>query len=134
MCSTKEPKIRRLRGPTVKCGLAATVATRWSWSVTRISLGSEVPTTITVIPTTFTIPSSRVRVRSVAVDPSSERALGRRPVRLKDIAERAGVSIKTASNALNGLPHVRESTRERVLALADELGYRPNLSARGLKK
>jgi DNA-binding LacI/PurR family transcriptional regulator len=69
----------------------------------------------------------------VAVDSSRQKAQGRRTVRLKDIAERAGVSIKTASNALNGLPHVRESTRERVLALADELGYRPNLSARGLK-
>lgn len=58
---------------------------------------------------------------------------GRQAVRLKDIAERAGVSIKTASNALNGLPHVRASTRERVSRIADELGYRPNLSARGLK-
>lgn len=54
-------------------------------------------------------------------------------VRLKDVAERAGVSIKTASNVVNNHPHVKASTRERVERAIAELRYRPNLSARQLK-
>lgn len=53
--------------------------------------------------------------------------------RLRDVAERAGVSVKTASNVLNGHPHVRASTRARVETAMAELRYRPNLSARNLK-
>ena len=53
--------------------------------------------------------------------------------RLRDVAERAGVSVKTASNVLNHHPHVKASTRERVEAAMAELHYRPNLSARSLK-
>jgi DNA-binding LacI/PurR family transcriptional regulator len=49
------------------------------------------------------------------------------------VAERAGVSIKTASNVLNNRPYVKASTRERVEAAMAELRYRPNLSARSLK-
>lgn len=54
-------------------------------------------------------------------------------VRLKDVAERAGVSIKTASNVINDHPHIKASTRERVERAIRELRYRPNLSARQLK-
>lgn len=54
-------------------------------------------------------------------------------VRLKDVAERAGVSVKTASNVLNDYPHIRPSTREKVERAIRELGYRPNLAARQLK-
>lgn len=53
--------------------------------------------------------------------------------RLRDVAERAGVSVKTASNVLNKHPHVKASTRARVEAAMVELRYRPNLSARNLK-
>ena len=53
---------------------------------------------------------------------------------LKDVAERAGVSIKTVSNVVNGHPHVTAATRERVSTAIDELGYRPNLSARYLRQ
>jgi len=53
--------------------------------------------------------------------------------RLRDVAERAGVSVKTASNVLNHHPHVKASTRARVEAAMAELHYRPNLSARSLK-
>ncbi len=52
---------------------------------------------------------------------------------LRDVAERAGVSIKTASNVINNYKHVRPATREKVEAAIAELGYRPNLSARQLK-
>ena len=34
--------------------------------------------------------------------------------RLRDVAERAGVSVKTASNVLNNYPHIKASTRARV--------------------
>ncbi len=54
-------------------------------------------------------------------------------VTLHDVARVAGVSIKTVSNVINDYPHIRVSTRERVLSAIDELGYQPNLSARGLR-
>ena len=49
-----------------------------------------------------------------------------------DVAERAGVSIKTVSRVVNNEPNVRESTRERVALAIDELNYRPDRSARTL--
>jgi LacI family transcriptional regulator len=53
-------------------------------------------------------------------------------VTLEHIARRAGVSPITASRALRSSPVVAQATRERVLAAAAELGYVPNLLARGL--
>ena len=55
------------------------------------------------------------------------------PTRLKDVAERAGVSVKTASNVVNDHPHVSPGTRARVEAAIRDLRYRPNESARQLK-
>ncbi len=52
---------------------------------------------------------------------------------LKDVAAAAGVSVKTASNVVNGYQFVSDDTRERVLAAIAELDYRPNLSARRLR-
>jgi len=49
-----------------------------------------------------------------------------------DVSQQAGVSIATVSRVLNGHPNVREQTRARVLAIMDELGYTPNIFARGL--
>lgn len=54
--------------------------------------------------------------------------------RLRDVAEHAGVSIKTVSNVVNGAPHVRPALRARVQAAIEELGYRPNLTARQLRR
>ncbi len=54
-------------------------------------------------------------------------------VRLRDVADRAGVSVKTVSNVVNGYVHVAPETRARVQAVLDETGYRPNLSARQLR-
>lgn len=54
--------------------------------------------------------------------------------RLKDVAARAGVSVKTVSNVVNGYEHVRPDTRARVEQAIAELNYRPNLSARNLRK
>jgi len=54
---------------------------------------------------------------------------------LADVSRHAGVSIATASRVLNGSTHpVSEGTRGRVLAAADELGYRPSELARALVK
>lgn len=52
---------------------------------------------------------------------------------LLDVASRAGVSMKTVSNVVNGAGHVAESTRTRVQQAIDELEYRPNLAARALR-
>lgn len=54
--------------------------------------------------------------------------------RLKDVADRAGVSVKTVSNVVNGYAHVSPAMRARVQAAIEELGYRPNLSARSLRR
>ncbi|WP_343225429.1 LacI family DNA-binding transcriptional regulator [Lysobacter enzymogenes] len=60
---------------------------------------------------------------------------GNRPVmrvRIEDVAEVAGVSMKTVSRVLNQEPNVSEETRKRVEAAARKLQYRPNPSARSL--
>jgi DNA-binding LacI/PurR family transcriptional regulator len=54
-------------------------------------------------------------------------------VRLRDVAARAGVSVKTVSNVVNGYRHVSPEMRTRVQAVLDEMGYRPNLAARNLR-
>ena len=51
---------------------------------------------------------------------------------VQDVARRAGVSAGTVSNALTGKRHVAEATHQRILAAMEELGYQPNLMARGL--
>ena len=53
-------------------------------------------------------------------------------VTLRDIAERANVSVNTVSRALNDKPEISPRTKERIVAIANELGYTPNLVARGL--
>ena len=58
----------------------------------------------------------------------------RRPPSMADVAQHAGVSSQTVSRVSNGLTNVDESTRERVLASMQALGYRPNGAARALKR
>lgn len=55
------------------------------------------------------------------------------PAGLKDVAARAGVSIKTVSNVVNGYVHVAPETRARVQQAIDALGYKPNMAARQLR-
>jgi LacI family transcriptional regulator len=55
-----------------------------------------------------------------------------RTVTLADVARLAGVSVSTASKALNGRTHVRAETRARVLDAAEQLAFSPNTLARGL--
>src|SRR5437899_5475618 len=64
---------------------------------------------------------SRLRVRRHA-----------RHVSVKDVAARSGVSFQTTSKVLNGGGSVSDVTRARILRVASELGYVPNLQARSL--
>lgn len=49
-----------------------------------------------------------------------------------DVAREAGVSMATVSRVVNGNPNVKPTTRKKVLAAIEQLGYRPNAVARGL--
>ncbi|MDH3645577.1 MAG: LacI family DNA-binding transcriptional regulator [Gammaproteobacteria bacterium] len=51
---------------------------------------------------------------------------------INDVASLAGVSIKTVSRVVNGLPNVAEATRKRVNIAIERLNFRPNLSAQRL--
>ncbi len=53
--------------------------------------------------------------------------------RIKEIAELAGVSPSTVSNALNGQKNVGKSTRDRILKICKEQGYSPNIIGKSLK-
>lgn len=52
---------------------------------------------------------------------------------IRDVAQRAKVSLKTVSRVINNEAAVRAPTRERVQRAIDELGYQPDLSARSLR-
>jgi len=51
---------------------------------------------------------------------------------MRDVAQRAGVSIKTVSRVVNGQGEISEATRKRVLDAIRDLDFRPNVLARGL--
>jgi LacI family transcriptional regulator len=55
-------------------------------------------------------------------------------IRLKDIAERAGVSVMTISKALRDKADVSAGTKTRIKLLAQQMGYLPDSSARGLRR
>ncbi len=52
---------------------------------------------------------------------------------MREVANRAGVAMSSVSRVLSGHPDVSETMRRRVLAAVDELGYKPNLLAQGLR-
>jgi len=53
-------------------------------------------------------------------------------IKLKDLARELNLSITTVSRGLNGFGDVNQQTRDRIIAAADRLGYRPNMNARSL--
>lgn len=55
-------------------------------------------------------------------------------VTIHDVAREAGVGVGTASRALSGNPHVADETRAHVLAIAEELGFRPSPIARAFSR
>lgn len=56
------------------------------------------------------------------------------PMTIKDIAQRSGYAVGTVSRVLNGHPDVSDTARERILAVVNETGFRPNDNARHLKQ
>lgn len=57
-----------------------------------------------------------------------------KPATLLDVCEHTGLSTATVSRVLNNSPRVRESTRRKVLAAMEDLGYMANHSARSLAR
>jgi LacI family transcriptional regulator len=57
-----------------------------------------------------------------------------RPARIRDVAQRAGVSVATVSRTLNGDARVDGEMRARVIAASQDLKYRPNRLARNLRR
>src|SRR3989454_7172841 len=78
----------------------------------------------------YDAPDSRLRRTA-----QEEERMTQRRVTLADVARRAGLSTTAASRVLNGREGTRlsDDARRRVLAAAEELGYRPNVAARSLR-
>ncbi len=57
---------------------------------------------------------------------------GKRNLTIKDVAKAAGVSYATVSRAMTKSKEISPRTREHILRVADEIGYRPNGIARSL--
>ncbi|WP_100406446.1 LacI family DNA-binding transcriptional regulator [Bacillus solitudinis] len=53
-------------------------------------------------------------------------------ITIKDIAKQAGVSYSTVSKALRNSPLVKEPTKKKIIRIAEQLGYQPNIVARSL--
>src|SRR5215216_1756821 len=54
-------------------------------------------------------------------------------VTIRDVADKAGVSVTTVSRVLNGKDDISEATIQKVLAVVQELGYASSLAARGMR-
>nr|WP_321452503.1 LacI family DNA-binding transcriptional regulator [uncultured Carboxylicivirga sp.] len=54
-------------------------------------------------------------------------------IRIKDIAEKAGVSIGTVDRVLHNRGEVKAETKQRILQIAKDLNYQPNIAAQALK-
>jgi LacI family transcriptional regulator len=68
------------------------------------------------------------------IEPMKEfsRAAKASGVTMQDVAALAGVSAKTVSRVVNNQGEIKETTRQRIRAAIEELGYRPNIVARSL--
>mgnify|MGYP000228348120 CR=1 FL=1 len=53
---------------------------------------------------------------------------------IRDVAKKAGVSVATVSRVFNGMPEVSAMARERILAAAESLNYKPHMAARNLRR
>src|SRR5690242_10138227 len=82
----------------------------------------------------FPLLSGKQSVITVGKAMTSQQGGGRQPAGIRDVARLAGVSVASVSFALNGQPGVADDTRRRILAAADELGYRANPQAQALRR
>jgi LacI family transcriptional regulator len=74
-------------------------------------------------------------IHTSPVEPSDDGVDGRRePRTIRDVARLAGVSIGTASKALNANGRLKDETRAKVLRIAKEIDYRPNNLAQSLHR
>src|SRR4051794_17873259 len=73
-----------------------------------------------------------MRSRAPPVSSAGTEETGVKRPTIADIARRAGVSKGAVSYALNGQPGVSEATRQRIVAIAQEIGFNPNSAARAL--
>ena len=64
----------------------------------------------------------------------SDEKTAKRRVTLRDVAQAAGVSLKTASNVINGSGRMTDETRAKVETVIKDLGYRVNVAARNLNR
>lgn len=53
---------------------------------------------------------------------------------IKELSLKCGVSVSTVSKALNGYRDISEGTKNRIITMANEMGYFPDANARALKK
>ncbi len=75
------------------------------------------------------LPAIRAVIRGLGESKGASHAMA---VSIEDVAQRANVSISTVSRVVNGRNIVNAATRKRVENAVRELGYRPNIFARGL--
>lgn len=62
-----------------------------------------------------------------------EARVAKKRATLKEVAKASGVSLASASYAVNGTGSLGDETRQHVLRVAEKLGYRQNLSARAMR-
>lgn len=67
-----------------------------------------------------------------AADQPEEQALPGRRITIKEVAVAAGVSVSTASKALNARGRMTQETRDRIQVIARDMGFRPNAMAQAL--
>ena len=77
--------------------------------------------------------SSEGEAWEVAADETSGMSSLSKPATIYDVAKLAGVSHQTVSRFIKGYQGIRPATRDKVVSALDQLGYRPNLTARSLK-
>lgn len=73
-------------------------------------------------------------MRMGEISATQESAGGKRRLTLRDVAHEAGVSLKTASNVINGSGRMADSTRAKVEKVIRDMGYRVNVAARNLSR
>ncbi|RSZ59356.1 LacI family transcriptional regulator [Massilia atriviolacea] len=79
------------------------------------------------------MPANKAAKKTAAPAPNSVPRKNEASLTMEDLASLAGVSTITVSRALRDSPLVTEKTREKIRRIADEQGYRLNISARNLR-